>query len=565
MKLRFLLFLSIIAMILASCSELDEQNWNTSENNSEIHDTIYQTRNPNLPCVKTHEIVYVNLMTSRTSGNEDKNGNSGELLGFSYKIGNTILGDPQNVGFQVIEVNKVIDYEPSLLSRNRIGKSSINSFSYTSYDDFLQKSQLTKKSSSGFSINVFNLFKIGRKKKNTQVFASYISDSTHSVYGEANVAYYNSEFKLNSSEGSLHTYALSCLSKSFIRNLYGAPVGDILGNYGDFILTDYITGGKMTALFAGMTKSTVTVKERLQAMNKEITASIDFKSSKDSVNFSLDSLKIGKSNGTISGMKKYLEKSYACINTYGGKHGITMMDNPLNLHTSTINLTPWAQSLDDVNTHTIVSIGDGGLIHLSDVVLEDNYKKRLKYTSAGYLNGYSKFSQTFIEISRYYIKHSSKYDKDLYGIAAILNTRQGDKIILTDPSDNNLTEDELMKNEDNNVFFAKASKIADKIKKIFSIDIKSNVYGHFNTHIMDPLCELVTVDFDNMHWFENKNTRLKYIYNKEHKIAFSVYDDELEGDYVLDEYGIRDWFDEKCTYKSIALGTVTRTFKIIGL
>lgn len=47
--------------------------------------------------------------------------------------------------------------------------------------------------------------------------------------------------------------------------------------------------------------------------------------------------------------------------------------------------------------------------------------------------------------------------------------------------------------------------------------------------------------------------------------TFSVYEDDLEGDYVLDEYGIRDWFDEKCTYKSIALGTVTRTFKIIGL
>lgn len=51
----------------------------------------------------------------------------------------------------------------------------------------------------------------------------------------------------------------------------------------------------------------------------------------------------------------------------------------------------------------------------------------------------------------------------------------------------------------------------------------------------------------------------------ENKMAFSVYDDDLEGDYVLDECGIRDWFDEKCTYKSIALGTVTRTFKIIGL
>ena len=300
-------------------------------------------------------------------------------------------------------------------------------------------------------------------------------------------------------------------------------------------------------------------------MDQEINASIDYKTDKGTINFKLDSLNIGKNNGSISGRKSFLEKSYACVNTYGGKHGINMVDNPFDLHTSSINLTPWTQSLDDENTHSIVSIGDGGLIHISDVVLEDNYKKRLKYTLAGYLVGYSRFLPTFIEISRYYIKHSEKYDKDLYGIAAILNTRQGDKIILTDPSDKDLTEDELIKNDDNNVFFAKASQIAEKMKKVFSIEIKSNVYGHFNPHILDPLCEVVTVDFSDMHWIENKNMRLKYIYNKEHKIAFSVYDDELEGDYVLDEYGIRDWYDENCTYKSIALGTITRTFKIIGL
>lgn len=564
MRIRIFQLLSILVVIFSSCSELDEKNGYIA-GTPELHDTIYQARNPNLPCVKTRRIDYGKLMFTRASANEDKNGNLGELLGYSYKIGNTILGDPKNVGYQVIDVTKVTDYEPSLISKNHIGQSSINSFSYASYDDFLQKSQLTKKSKSGFSINVFNIFKIGRKHKNTQVFAAYISDSTRSVYGEANVSFYNSEFKLNSSEGSLHTFALSCLAKSFIRNLYGSPAGDILDNYGDFILTDYLTGGKMTALFAGMTRSTVAVKERLRAMDQEINASIDYKTDKGTINFKLDSLNIGKNNGSISGRKSFLEKSYACVNTYGGKHGINMVDNPFDLHTSSINLTPWTQSLDDENTHSIVSIGDGGLIHISDVVLEDNYKKRLKYTSAGYLVGYSRFLPTFIEISRYYIKHSEKYDKDLYGIAAILNTRQGDKIILTDPSDKDLTEDELIKNDDNNVFFAKASQIAEKMKKVFSIEIKSNVYGHFNPHILDPLCEVVTVDFSDMHWIENKNMRLKYIYNKEHKIAFSVYDDELEGDYVLDEYGIRDWYDENCTYKSIALGTITRTFKIIGL
>lgn len=565
MKIRVYQLLAIAVAFLVSCSEMDEHGGNIVGNGSELHDTIYQLRNPSLPCVKTHGLDNAIIMPTRATANEDKNGNSGELLGYSYKMGNTILGDPQNVGFQVIDIDKVSDYDHSLISKNHIGHSSIGSFSYADYDDFLKKSQLIKKSSSGFSLNIIGIIKIGRKHRNTKMFASYINDSTRSVYGEANVAYYNSEFKLNPSESSLHVYSLGCLSKSFIKNLYGSPVGNILSNYGDFIMTDYITGGKMTALLAGMTKSTVSVQERLQAMDEEINASIDFTLGKDSGNVSLDSLKIGKSNGTISGAKRFLEKSYACINTYGGKHGVEVADKPFDLNASSIDLTPWSKSLEDDDTHSIVSIGDGGLINIGDVVLEKNYKERLKYTSEGYLNSYTNFFTTFIEISRYYIRHSSKYNKDLYGIAAILNTRQGDKIVLVDPSDKDLTDDELARNDDNNVFFSKASKISDKLKKVFEIEIKSNVYGRYNPQIIGPLCETIIVDFDNLHWFENKGLNIKYIYSKENKVAFSVYEDDLEGDYVLDEYGIRDWFDEKCTYKSIALGTVTRTFKIIGL
>ena len=54
----------------------------------------------------------------------------------------------------------------------------------------------------------------------------------------------------------------------------------------------------------------------------------------------------GYGKGRILG-RKSLEKSYACVNTYGGKHGINMVDNPFDLHTSSINLTPWTQSLDE--------------------------------------------------------------------------------------------------------------------------------------------------------------------------------------------------------------------------
>lgn len=568
MRMRDFPLFSFFVIVLVSCSEVAEQESGNAIKSTaiqEIQDTVYQERNSNLPNVKTHWSDYELLSSTRATANDDKNGNSGELLGYSYKIGNTILGDPHNVGFPVIDIDKVSDYDPKFITKNHIGTSSINSFSYNSYDDFIQKSQYLKKSSSGFSLNILHIIKIGRRHKNTKVFSSYISDSIHAVYGEADIAYYNSEFKLNPSESSLHAYALACLTKSFMKNLYGSPAGKLLGSYGDFIMADYLTGGKITALYAGLARSSISVKDKEKLMDQEINASIDFKIKKYSGNISLDSLKIGNSSGVISGRKKFLDECYTSINTFGGKHGIETADRLLDIHKSSMDMSSWAQSLDNENTHSIVSIGDGGLLHISDVVLEDNYKKRLELTSEGYLDSFNKFFSTFIEISRYYVRYSSKYNKALYGIAAILNTRQGDKIILIEPNDKNLTDEELLKNNDNDVFFAKASKIAEEMKKVFDIEIKSNVYGRYNPQILDPLCETITVDFNNMHWFGNSNLNLKFIYNKESKIAFTVYEDDLEGDYVLDEYGLRDWFDANCTYKNISLGTVTRTFKIIGL
>ena len=78
MRIRIFQLLSILVVIFSSCSELDEKNGYIA-GTPELHDTIYQARNPNLPCVKTRRIDYGKLMFTRASANEDKNGNLGEL------------------------------------------------------------------------------------------------------------------------------------------------------------------------------------------------------------------------------------------------------------------------------------------------------------------------------------------------------------------------------------------------------------------------------------------------------------------------------------------------------
>lgn len=562
------LFLALItvAFLFTACSE-DEMNPSSSElGRSKLKDIVFQERNSKLPNVKTLPLVLYDGYQTRSVGpNGAIIGNSDALLGYSYMVGNSILGDYRNVGFPIIDVNKVKAYDPTCITAKEIKTATDESFSYSNFENYLSKSQLIKKTSSGFSINILKIFRIGRKHKTTKIFSSYLRDSIHSVYGELNIALNNSEFKLLSTQASFHTYTQGFLTKSFVKNIYGSTAGNILNQYGDFLLSGYITGGKATALFAGYSQSDVRIDSKEKLMDQSISSYLNWKTKKTSGKISLDSLNIGNNNGNIKARDRYLNSTYACIYTYGGKGGLTVLDKPFNMDSTSINLTPWAQSLDDENTHTLISVDDNGLMPISSVILEDNFKKRFDYTSIGILSKESQLANPYIEIARYYVRYSTYYNKPLYNIAAILNTRQGDKIILCDRPAVALADSDLINNENNDYFLKKASEIAKQAEKYFEIKIKTNIYAHYNPTICNPLCELLVCNGNDLHWCQDKNSGIYYIYDKSNKIAFSIYVDDIDGDYILDDYGIRDWLDANCTESYLNTGTITRTYKIIGL
>lgn len=53
--------------------------------------------------------------------------------------------------------------------------------------------------------------------------------------------------------------------------------------------------------------------------------------------------------------------------------------------------------------------------------------------------------------------------------------------------------------------------------------------------------DLPKVNEANMYTYTNPRTGIQYIYDTENKIAFSHYTDDLDGDWILDDYGIRSW------------------------
>lgn len=561
-SILIIIFATFLGLSACTDDEVNKDSYSVDMGN--IQDVIFQMRNSKLQNV-TDKGTVPSARTRAIGSNGVIIGNSDAILGYSYKAGNSILGDYNNVGFPVIDISKVKDYDPTYIISTGLKTATSESFSYSNIDNYLNKSQISKKASSGFSINILKIFSIGRKHKTTQLFASYERDSIHSVYGEMNLKLSNNKFQLLATQENLHTYTQGFLTKSFMKNLYGSTPANILSQYGDFLMTGYVTGGKVTVLLAGLSSSSVNITDKEKMMDQSFSGFIDWKIKKVSGKISLDSLSIGKNNGTIKAHTHYLDMNRGYVYTYGGKQGLLAVGKFLDMDNSAINLTPWAQSLDDENTHTLVDITDNGLLPLSSVVLEDNYKRRLDYTSAGILPKVTKLENPYIEIAKYYVRYSSIYKKPLYNIAAILNTRQGDKIILCDTLGKDLPDAELLKNSDNTFFMRKAAEIAKKMEKYFEIEIKTNVYARYNPILFNPLCEVIVCNGDNLHWCKDKKTGLYYIYDRQNKVAFSVYDDDIDGDYVLDYYGIRDWFESNCTKRSISIGTITRTFKIIGL
>lgn len=75
----------------------------------------------------------------------------------------------------------------------------------------------------------------------------------------------------------------------------------------------------------------------------------------------------------------------------------------------------------------------------------------------------NKLENPCIEIGRYYVRKSST-GIPLYNIAAILYTRQKDKIVLCINNPSSMKDEELAENVKPNVFKQKCHDIADKFK-----------------------------------------------------------------------------------------------------
>lgn len=487
--------------------------------------------------------------------------NDSSLLGRSYKVGNSIIGDYSNVGAPIIDLAKVEKKGKNRINSYAINHQDVKTYTYYNFDRFADSTSITKKIASGFSINLI-LFKIGRKKLTTEIFKSAFTSSNESVYGELNILCKKNKFELNATSAALQLYARECLTEEFRHDFHNSPVGKTLVDYGPYVMTAYETGGKALGLYAAKTVSGASYSLHEKNLKDSISAS--FSVNNDSLSAEV-SLKFKMNNGHVSTSQQVLKNTELQIRTYGGRNNSGAIIGPVETKNMSIDLTDWLKSLSDVNTHTLIDICERGLVPLSTFFIEKNFKNRIEDTAVEYLETLEKLKEPYIEVVRVYARSSN--GKRLYEIAPVLNTRQGDKIVLSSGTYKQMSDEQLAENSNDSYYLSKVTEIALQKNNFFNgIAYKQNVTTWLDPYDRKPLClRLDGFDEAKAYKYVREDLNVGYIYIPTAKVALSYYISEDEGDYILDDYGIRDWVEETLPEKNISLTSLVNYYTIIGL
>lgn len=346
-KIAYLITISIVIALCSGCNNQEDFDCLISSSDQrEVEDIDIIPRALHMPDVNRYK--QGKLKQSRSySETGSVIVNSEILLGQSYKIGNSIIGDYSNVGGPVIDLGKVKEKGSKRIISKDINLQDVKAYTYYNFDQFTDSTSITRKFSSGFSLNL-GLFKIGRKKITTEIFKSAYTSSNESVFGELNILYRKSQFKLDATSGARKLYARECLSDEFQYDFNTSPIGSILDQYGPYVLIGYETGGKALGLYAAKTKSGASY--HLHAKNLKDSIYASFSLNKDSISADA-TLKFKMDNGHVETSKQVLKESQLQIRTYGGFNNRGAIIGPMEIKNMSIDLTDWLQSLTDVNTH----------------------------------------------------------------------------------------------------------------------------------------------------------------------------------------------------------------------
>ena len=554
----YIIILSAVIPFFIACSDnldLPTSQMSAIEAENSEGDVVIQKRNPNLPEVVTKAPTFEEGLTrnNATIGSSDK------FLGYGYKLynGNYIPSDFDNFTHSILNIEAIKAYDESYVDEKYPNWNDQSSYTYYNFDDYTHFSTESKTIKTGFSLNL-GLFSIGKKRTTVETFRTFINETMEQTYGEMNILFAHGKFMLLNSSGSTKVYARQFLRRSFINNLYTSTISSVINSYGDLVVVGYYTGGRAFAQYMGNAASSTNVEQRTKSLDTSITASLTYEG--DSLNASFG---FNGKNGNFDSTVYKKQDIFLRVKTLGGiQNEESAINTTKSLKDINIDLQSWRKSLNDSKNHTVIDLTQEGLFPMSDFVLERNFQRRFDDTSKNILLPVTRLYTPSIMITRILKKTSTSGD-NLYEVAAVLVTRQGDQIVL---SNGNATDAELKQNEDNNVFLEKAKAIAEEKSKYFSSDIQIsyNTTKRLNPMFRSPLC-IVLENFNENGFYKyyNETTNMEYLYDPTTKLCFSFLADDGD-ESMLEVYGLSTWVSN-LTEKRISMATLANLYTIIGL
>lgn len=295
-----------------------------------------------------------------------------DYLGYSFRNDIIPFQDTRNLGYRVIDVpNFSKDYPNYFLSwQNRSHEAKVCTFN--SFDDYVSKSETTKKVEHGFDLKLF-CFNIGHKHEYTSIFGQNIIGDSKSVFGELNIIFRDSCYRMQYSSNIQKEIIKKYLDKTFIKELHSMHPYDVFKRYGGFVAADYSSGGCASAFYAGLYKKDTFESNRETNLSREINASYTWDDNSTSGNLKIG--RGGKSNLSITGT---FSSVLVSVKTLGGNAsgGCSM---PQEVGNSSVDLSSWISSLSDKSTDVIADFNQNGLIPISEFILERNLRNSLNF------------------------------------------------------------------------------------------------------------------------------------------------------------------------------------------
>lgn len=272
MKHVKVILFAALAIIASACTDEVSDSMNAEIS---MDKSLVLKRNPNLPISHSKFYVPKNDVTRSSV----INGNSEALLGCGYKLlgGTYVMGDFANFSaYPVVNLKALQDYDAAYVSATHLNTSDRKVVTFADFDRYQYNSTVTKKVSSGFSLN-FKVFSLGHKKATTETFKTIIDNSNDATFGELSLYFISNQYSLQNSAAARSLYARKFIEKSFIKNLYNSTISSNLKNYGEFVVTGYLTGGKAYASYAGCNSTAKTTEGKEKGLEKSINASVTYK------------------------------------------------------------------------------------------------------------------------------------------------------------------------------------------------------------------------------------------------------------------------------------------------